>query len=168
VASIDEALGAARQHARDTLATITAANGYAVEIKTTDGGMNENALKTPDSQFPRCWVYSNAARVGRPINAAIGSVTAPATADIWFILGDKAGNGVVSSLLRLLFGRNKATGEEHDAYLGAVVKAFEAAIPPAGTRVFISADRDAVYSETTGGRAILQVPLTIEATYSRS
>jgi hypothetical protein len=51
-------LAAARQRVRDTLATITPGNGYAVTIKSTNGGQNENPLKTPDSLLSRAFVYS--------------------------------------------------------------------------------------------------------------
>lgn len=145
--SLATGLAAARQHIRDTLATITLANGYSVAIRSTDGGQDENPLKTPDSLLPRAFVYSDQARVRGIVNPTVGKASAPVTVDIWFLLGKSAGNG-----------------EEFEAYLSAACDALNGATPPAGTRVLF-VDEACTFGQTAGGRAILRIPMTIETTY---
>lgn len=146
--SIASTLAAGRQYIRDRFATITIANGYSVAIKTSDGRQDENPLKTPDSLLPRAFIYSSEARIRGIVNPSVGKATSPVTADIWFLMGTRAGNG-----------------EEFEDYLSAASAAIYAGTMPAGVRVLF-ADEPSTFGLTAGGRAILRIPMLIEATCS--
>jgi hypothetical protein len=62
-------------------------------------------------------------------------------------------------------GNRPGNGEEHEEYLDAVVMALGGAAALPGARITVS-DEAATYGLTSAGRAILRVPLIIEATYS--
>lgn len=153
----DLALG--RAWVRTTLLGITVANGYAVELKTSDGDLSENQIKTPPSLLPRAWVYvaDGAGPTLTPQTAGRGVASLPLIVDVVFnaTLPKKGGTG-------------KHGHDECDGWMVAVGKCLRAAQAAPGYsspwRATVSGQAE--YNYSSGALTRVRIPVQLECWYS--
>jgi len=154
-------LSLARAWVRTTLLGITVANGYGVEIKTSDGQLDENQHKTPAALLPRAWVYvgDGEGPTLQPITHGKGTATLPLTIDILF-----------NAALKKSDGSGKHGHDACDTWVAAVAKALRIAqTDPAYTSPWRATVVGAAgYFYSTGALTGVRIPVTIECWYTRS
>jgi len=154
-------LALARAWVRTTLLGITVANGYTVELKTSDGDLDENPLKIPASLLPRAYVYV-ADGVGPELSRSTmtdGKVVMPLTVDVWFTAEQKKSDGT-----------GKHGHDACDVWVAAVAQCLRAAqIAPAYASPWRATVTGQVgYYYSTGALTGVRIPVQVECWYTRS